>query len=69
MFKVSKKYQQILLKEIIKSQATPLFPHSRKIPGHVIEGLKITPLKSQINAVIKLQQSSNQSKSKNSLEC
>ena len=61
MFFVLDKYHQILLEENMK--AAPYKSHffltCVKFLGHTIEGKTIAPLKSRIDAIIKLQPSSN----------
>ena len=57
MFKILDQNHQILLKENLKA-----VPHKPKFVlthvkflGHIIEGNKITPIKSQIDAILKIQ--------------
>ena len=64
MFIVLDKYHQILLEENMK--AVPDKTHSLltfvKFPGHIIDGNTVTPTKSCIDAIIKLQPPSNKNK-------
>ena len=57
MFHFLKKYNQILLKENMKAvrDKSHFFLTRVKLLGHIIEGNTITPLKSRIDAIIKLQ--------------
>ena len=61
MFKVLDKYHEILLKE--NRKATPdksnVFLARVKFLGHIIEKNTITPLKSRLDSIIKLQSPSN----------
>ena len=65
MFKILEKYHQILLRENMKARNQPqsnrVFFTRVKCLGH-IEGSTITPLKSRIEAIIKLQPPSNKKK-------
>ena len=71
MFIILEKNHQILKNENMK--AVPVKSHffltGVKFLGHVIERNTITPLKSRIDAIQKLQPPTNKKKSKNSLEC
>ena len=71
MFTVLEKYHQILLQENMK--AAPDKSHFLltrvKLLGHIIERNTITPLKSRIDAIQKLQPPSNKKNHKNFLEC
>ena len=61
MFKILFKYHQILLKENMKAAPgkSYFFLNRVKFLGQIIDGNKITPLKSQIDAILKLQPPSN----------
>ena len=71
MFKVKDKYHQIMLEENMKAapDTSHFFLTRVMFFGHNFEGITITSLKSQINAILKLQTPSNKRNSKNSLEC
>ena len=64
MFFVLDKYHQILLKENIKAapDKSHLLLTRSKFLGHIIEGNTITPLKSRIDLIIKLEPRSNKKK-------
>ena len=64
MFNVLEKYHQILLKENIKAgpDKSHFFLTRVKFPRHNIKGNTITPIKSRIDAIIKLQTPSNKKK-------
>ena len=63
-FNVLEKYHQILLKENMKAapDISHFFLTRVKLLGHIIEDITITPLKSRIVAIIKLQPPSNKKK-------
>ena len=69
-FTVLKKYHQILLQENMKAapDKSHFFLTRVKFVGHIIERSTITPLKSCIDAIQKLQPPSNKKKNKNFLE-
>ena len=71
MFTVLEHYSKILQNENLKAapDKSRLFLTRVKILGHNIERDTITPLKSRIDAIQKLQPPTNKKKSKNSLEC
>ena len=48
---------------------SPSFLTCAKFLGHIIEGTTIATLKSQIDAILKIQPPSSKKTSKNSLEC
>ena len=64
-------YHQTLLTETIKAapDKSHFFLTRLKFFGHLIEGNTMTPLKTHIDAIIKLQPPSNKKKTKNFLEC
>ena len=58
MFDAIEKYHQILLNENVNAapDKSLFFSHFyKKLLGHIIEGNRITPLKSHIAAIIKLE--------------
>ena len=69
MFKTLDTYRQISLKENMKADKSPRFLTLVKIVGHTIEGTTITPLKSRIDAVLKLQPPSDKNNYKSSFDC
>ena len=71
MFNVLEKYHQILLHKNIKAapDESHFFLTRVKFLGHIIERNTITPLKSRIEAIQKLQPPSNKKKIRNFLEC
>ena len=64
MFKVLEKYHQILQNENMKAapDKSPFFLTRVKFLGHIIEKDTITPLKSRIDAIQKLQPPTNKKK-------
>ena len=70
MFTVLEKYHQILQNENMRAvpDKSHFFLSRVKFLGHIIEKNTITPLKSRIDAIQKLQPPTNKKKSKNSLE-
>ena len=71
MFTVVVKYHQMLLPENMKEapDKSHFFVTPVKFLGHIIETNTITPIKTRIDAIRKLQPPSNQKKNKNFLEC
>ena len=71
MFIVLEQYHKILQNENLKvaTDKSHFFLTRVKFLGHKIERNTITSLKSRIDAIQKLQPSTNKKKSKNSLEC
>ena len=71
MFTVLEQYQKILQNENLKTapDKSHFFSTRVKFLGHNIERNTITPLKSRIDAIQKLQPPTNKKKSKNSMEC
>ena len=63
-FIVLDKHHQILFKENMKAapETKHFFLTRVKFPGHIVEGNTITPLKSQIDAIIKLKPLSKKKK-------
>ena len=71
MFTVLEQYQKILQNKNLKAapDKSHFFLTRVKFLGHNIERNTITPLKSRIDAIQKLQKPTKKRKSKNSLEC
>ena len=71
MFLILEQYHQILKNENMKAapDKSHFFQTRVKFLGHIIEKNTITPLKSRIDAIRKLQPPQIKRKSKNSLEC
>ena len=70
LLKVLDEYHQILLKENMKAapDKSHFFSYLCIFVGHIIAGKTITPIKSRIDAILRLQLPSNKKRNKNFLE-